>query len=157
MSDEHAQFSVHNEPAWRERANFVVNAVLPEPDRYEQLWCRRVGDDEFEVCCIPFFLYDIALGDVVQTSPQRGRMYVVSGVKVRSGRYVFRAFFEPSMWGSREGVANGLSELGGLLEWSSASLLAADARDFEHAQQLAGYLFEQQNLGRVVYETGRSA
>ncbi|GIG24930.1 hypothetical protein Cde04nite_11740 [Cellulomonas denverensis] len=31
MSEEHAQFSVHNEPAWRERANFIVNAVLPEP------------------------------------------------------------------------------------------------------------------------------
>ncbi|WP_418275719.1 DUF4265 domain-containing protein [Isoptericola jiangsuensis] len=86
MSAPTEKFSVHDEPAWRERANFIVNAALPEQERYEQLWCRQVSDDTFEVCCIPFFLYDVALGDLVQTAPQAEREYVVAGVLRRSGR-----------------------------------------------------------------------
>ncbi|NOV98762.1 hypothetical protein HDG69_003357 [Isoptericola halotolerans] len=65
MSAPPEKFSVHDEPAWRERASFIVHAALPEQGRYEQLWCRQVSDDTFEVCCIPFFLYDVALGDLV--------------------------------------------------------------------------------------------
>jgi hypothetical protein len=32
----------------------------------EQLWARQVGDRHFELCCIPYFVYDLALGDVVE-------------------------------------------------------------------------------------------
>ena len=28
----------------------------------EQLWARRLDEERFEVCCIPFFAYDVALG-----------------------------------------------------------------------------------------------
>lgn len=84
MSPTGERFSVHREPVWRDRANFVVNAPLPEEGRYEQLWSRQLSDDCFEVCCIPFFLYDVALGDVVQTKPQAGRKYESAWVSFRS-------------------------------------------------------------------------
>ena len=32
----------------------------------EQLWARRVDDEHHEICCIPFFVYDLALGDTVE-------------------------------------------------------------------------------------------
>src|SRR3954453_9406655 len=59
--------AVHAAPVWRERADFVIGARLPEEGRAEQLWARRIEGRHFEVCCIPFFLYDVALGDVVET------------------------------------------------------------------------------------------
>ena len=150
------QFSVHLDPIWRERANFIVNAPIPEEEgRYEQLWCRQITEDTFELCCIPFFLYDIALGDVVRTDTQSSRKYVVSQVVERSGRYVFRVYFEPSMLGNREQVVAHLTTLGALLEWSSDSMLAADARDAEHGQEVADFLFDQEMQGRLIYETGK--
>jgi len=157
VSESPGLFSVHNEPVWRDRANFIVNARLPEPGRFEQLWCRQVAEDEFEVCCIPFFLYDVALGDTVQTRAVDGRRYVLSRVVARSGRFVFRVHFERSMLRNREVVTDRLAEMGALLEWSSSSLLAVDAQDVGHAQQIADYLFEQEGAGRLVYETGKSA
>lgn len=45
------KFSIHREPAWRDKANFVINAKLPEEGRFEQLWTRQVCEDTFELCC----------------------------------------------------------------------------------------------------------
>ncbi len=150
-------FSVHAEPVWRDRADFIVNAPLSEENRFEQLWVRRVDDDVFEVCCIPFFLFDVALGDMVQTSPVGDLKYVVSQVVKSSGRWVFRTHFEAGQLVHRDAVAQKLVELGASLEWSSKSLLAIDVADAEGAQQVANFLQERTDLGQLIYETGRSA
>jgi Domain of unknown function (DUF4265) len=153
------EFVVHEAPVWRARANFIVNAELREsdrPKRFEQLWTRQFGDDEFEVCCIPFFLYDVALGDVVQTSAEGELRYVVERVIKPSGRYVFRVWFGESFH-PREEIAKELGELGALLEWSSANLLAVDVEDDERAQGVADYLDAREKRGELMFETGRSA
>ena len=149
------RIAVHREPAWRERSDFILRARI-DPDgtdlELEQLWGRRVDNDRFELCCIPFFLYDVALGDVVETAED----LFVSGVWRASGRYVFRVFFgEPSS--PRSETVEELKDLGGLVEWFSPALLAVDARDQTHAQEIADYLWEQENRGRLVYETCKTA
>ncbi|MBI9114878.1 DUF4265 domain-containing protein [Sanguibacter suaedae] len=48
-----------------------------EGDNLEQLWTKRVGDDLLELCCIPFFAYDLALGNVVRAEASSG--YVIDG------------------------------------------------------------------------------
>lgn len=136
---------------WRERANFVIGAALPEEGRSEQLWARQLGKNRFEICCIPFFLYDVALGDVVETDAN----YDLVRVVVPSGRFVFRVWFGDSFYPRKE-VADELSELGALSEWSSTNLLAVDASNEAHAQSIADYLAEQERVGRLMYETGRS-
>lgn len=153
------EFVVHSEPVWRERSNFIINAELAEedlPNRFEQLWARQVGDDRFEICCIPFFLFDVALGDVVATSPKEDRKYVLDHVVERSGRYVFRVWFGESFH-PRDEIAEELGRLGALVEWSSVNLLAVDATDEPHAQKIADFLQERQDRGQLLYETGRSA
>lgn len=153
-----SDFVVHAEPVWRERSDFIITAALQSADRpkwFEQLFARRVGDDRFEICCIPFFLFDVALGDIVVTSPAGGRKYVLKAVVEPSGRFAYRVWFGESFH-SREAVAEALSGLGALLEWSSASMLAVDAADSDHAQVIAHYLAEQERAGRLMYETGRS-
>lgn len=152
------EFVVHQDPVWRERANFIVHAELPEkdrPKRFEQLWARQLSDGRFEVCCIPFFIYNIALGDVVVTLPKAGRKYVVAKVVQPSGRYVFRVWFGQSFQ-PRDEIAGELKALGSLTEWSSRNLLAVDAVNEEHARPVADFLAEREKSGHLLYETGRS-
>ncbi|HEY4668880.1 MAG TPA: DUF4265 domain-containing protein [Tepidiformaceae bacterium] len=153
------RFAVHTDPVWRERSNFIIHAELGEQDllgRFEQLWTRQVGEDRFEVCCIPFFLYDVALGDIVATVPKGGHQYVLEGVVEPSGRFVFRVWFGGSFH-PREEIAEQLTQLGALLEWSSVNLLAVDAADALQAQRVADFLQERRNRGQLLYDTGRSA
>lgn len=154
-----SEFVVHPEPVWRDKANFIVHAELREEDRprkYEQLWTRQVDDTHFEVCCIPFFLYDVSLGDVVETAPGGGKKYVLRRVTQPSGHYTFRAYFGRSP-ASPPQMAERLAELGAVLEWSSSTLLAIDALDLAHAQTIAGYLQDREDAGELMFETGKSA
>jgi hypothetical protein len=150
------KFSTHDEPVWRERADFIINAPLPEPGRFEQLWTRRISEKQFEICCIPFFLYDLALGDIVETAPQGSRQYVLSRVLKPSGRFVFRAFFERPQYRYRDAAVEALEALGAQVEWSSPSLLAADVEGAA-AQKVADLLHSLEKQDQLVYETGRSA
>jgi len=151
-------FVVHQEPVWRDRSNFIINAELRESDRprkFEQLFARQLDDARFEVCCIPFFLFDVALGDVVTTSPKGDRKYVLEKVVQPSGRYVFRVWFGESFF-PRDEVAEAAQGLGSLIEWSSRNLLAIDAVDAEHAQLVADFLAEHERESHLIYETGRT-
>jgi len=148
-------FATHESPVWRERSDFIVHASLPEPDCLEQLWCRQLDDERFEVCCLPFFLYDVALGDIVRTAPSGGRTHVLVEVLQPSGRFVFRVWFGQSFH-PREEIAAQLESLGALLEWSSANLLAVDACDQAHAQEIADFLQEQEKLGHLPFEAGKT-
>jgi Domain of unknown function (DUF4265) len=146
--------AVHSEPVWRERSNFIIMSAIDPVDAdvaSEQLWARKVDDLRFEICCIPFFVYDLALGDVVDTDAN----YAVKRVVAPSGRFVFRVWFGESFH-PRDEVAEELKALGSLVEWSSPNLLAVDATDKEHAQRVADFLAEREKAGHLVYETGRS-
>lgn len=75
-------------------------------------------------CCIRFFLYDIAFGDVVRTDPAADRMYVVAKVIEPSCRFVFRVRFVHGMLTNREMVVAALIDLEVLIEALSPTLLA---------------------------------
>jgi hypothetical protein len=149
------RFSVHEAPVWKERSDFIINAPLPEAARYEQLWCKQKATDLFEVCCIPFFLYNVALGDIVRTIPSRGKKYILDSVVTPSGRFVFRVHFPDPTDASRESVVQALHDMEALMEWSSASLLAVDARNSQHAQEVADYLYERHRREELIFETGK--
>lgn len=103
------------------------------------------------MCCIPFFAHDLALGDVVETEAN----FLVERVAQQSGHYVFRAWFGESFY-PRDEIADELTSLGSLLEWSSPNLLAIDTVDSAHAQVVADFLADRQKAGQLIYETGRS-
>jgi hypothetical protein len=152
--------AVHEAPIWRDHANFIISANIQQeslPKKWEQLWARQIDENHFEICCIPFFCYDLALGDVVETGSAHGRRFVVQRVVRSSGRYAFRVWFgESNDQAIREEVSSKLEELGLLFEWSSTNLLAIDAPDSSSAQKIADYLHTQQEAQRLLYETGRT-
>ena len=143
--------STHPHAVWRDRANFIVAASLPEEGRTEQLWARQLDAQRFEVCCIPFFLYDVALGDVVETDAA----LLLKRVTRASGRYVFRVWFGEGP-GEGEEIAKALIDQGCLIEWSSPNLLAVDTVDADHASKVAGYLQQRETEGGLLYETGKT-
>lgn len=147
--------ATHQEPVWRDRANFVIATQIDPGETgisTEQLWARQIDEQHYELCCIPFFAYDLALGDVVEVDAS----FMVKRVTKPSGHFVFRVYFGRSDY-PREEIVGRLTVLGGSLEWSSANLLAVDAPGPAGAQSIADYLQEQEDRGRLMYETGKSA
>jgi hypothetical protein len=154
-----SDFVLHREPVWRNRADYIVCAELSDqaaPRRFEELFAKRVTAELFEVCCIPFFLFDIALGDVVATAPMGDLDYVVTKVVESSGRYVFRVRFDEKSRPRGE-IAEELRALGSLIEWFSRNLLALDAIDHEHAQRVVDFLAAQAEAGQLTYDSGQSS
>lgn len=150
------KIAVHQDPVWRDRANFVIRAKLEEEGRWEQLWARQLSENRFEICCIPFFVYDLALGDEVETEPTEGAKYVVKQVVKDSGRYTFRVWSGDSH--DRQAVDEVVAkaaELGCAVEWHSVHLIAISAEP-DFAQQLANYLFALESDKRLEYEAGRT-
>jgi hypothetical protein len=157
---------VHPSPVWRDRANFLIKARLAplsgenasNSKNWEQLWCKQVSENQFEICCIPFFVYDLALGDVVETASEGEARYVIKQVIRPSGHYSFRVWFGSSpAQDLREDVVKAAAQFGCLLEWSSDNLLAIDASSVDQAQGIADYLTQQEQRGSLVYETGRNS
>lgn len=152
------RYAKHLEPIWRDRSNFIIDADIPleeaRPAR-EQLWVRQVSENQFELCCIPFFLYDVALGDIVETDVDGERAYLMNRVVKPSGRFVFRIWFGGAshIEGDTPGV---LHDVGALLEWSSPNMLAVDARDAAHASTIANLLADRERRGQLIYEMGRT-
>jgi hypothetical protein len=144
----------HATPVWRERADFLIAARLDEPGKWEQLWARQLGPDRFELCCIPFMTYGLALGDVVETEAQDGHEHLVARVAEPSGRLTMRVWFLDAS--VAEEVAVGLAAAGALLEWRGewSRLLAVDAADEGMADAIAETLRGYEDAGELTFETG---
>jgi len=151
------ELKVHRSPAWRDRADFILQMKIESRDptpRFEQIWSRQLGGELFEVCCIPFFIYDLALGDHVRVRERDGRNLV--DVVAAAGRHTFRAWFGNSPGAGRDEVAAELQRLGCLLEWHSRDLLAIDAANDEMALQAVALLENYEKQGHLQFETGRT-
>lgn len=145
---------VHREPAWGEHADSVVATAVTLADgsaAIEQLWGRQVAEDLYELCCIPFFALDLAMGDVVEVDAN----HRITRVVRPSGRYVFRVQLGSSAHALADTI-DALEDAGGLLEWSGMSMIAVDARDATHASEIADFLGERRDGGHLTYELGRS-
>jgi hypothetical protein len=141
---------VHIAPVWRDRADSILATRLEE-GYAEQLWGRRLGERTFELCCIPLFAYDLALGDVVETDDSFDVLRVVEP----SGRFVFRAWFTEAPERAEPVVAE-LSNLGCLVEQGSQHLYAIDAESRTLAEAAAACLAKEERTSGVLYETGRA-
>jgi len=148
--------AVHKNPVWRDKANFIIAADISEDDNkreWEQLWSRKISDSRFEICCIPFFVYDLALGDEVETDEN----HVITNVAKKSGQTIFRIWFGELLdKGVRDEVANKMQQLGCEQEWSSENLLAISVSTNKMVQSVEKFLYDRQNRNLLTYETGRT-
>lgn len=146
--------AVHSLPIWRDRANVVFAAHQGTKDgknEWEQLWGQEVAPQRYVVCCIPFFIYDVALGDEVEIDAN----FVLQRVVRLSGQVTFRVWFRGQDAVKLQNLVREIEAMKPLMEWSSENLLALSVPEVE-AQRIADYLQIRENEGLLQYETGRS-
>jgi hypothetical protein len=149
-SEEH--IATHREPLRRELSNFVFLAALDAENgnrEWEQLWGRVISPQRVEVCCIPFFVYDLNLGDVVDLDPNN----ILAGVITRSGQLTFRAWLESVSPEDRQKLLAEVDATGTFREWSSPNLIALSVHE-TRAHKLADLLEKWAARGPLVYENG---
>ncbi len=150
----------HSLPLWHDKVDSFIMADVTDDedeDQWEKIWTRRVEKERYEICCIPFFTYKIALGDIVRADWMGAFRWVVEP----SGRSVFRVYFEPEFDPStREArirdVLNGIADLGGEMEFYNEDLLAIDAKNKDIADKVIEFLKEwEDNTELLEYEHGK--
>ena len=92
MIDE-SKIVTHDEPVARERANYIVRLSLTAdgmPGNFEQVWTRTEDNEQFELCCIPFFTYGLSLRDVIAITDKHGTYRVESKGGHRTIRFAMQ-------------------------------------------------------------------
>ena len=142
----------HFNPIWKTRADFIIAGSVHVDDEtiIEQLWAKRLDSHLFELCCIPFHLYNLSLGDTVHVNDD----FVVDQLITPSGRYVFRVFKEDGSLRGNE-MVNQVERLGGAFEWNTDSFAAVDAVNLSCASAIARLLMDLQGAGQIHFDTGR--
>lgn len=149
----------HDFPVWREKSNFILAKYLGESDtelkyKWEQIWARQLEENLFEICCIPFFAYGLALGDLVDTTTQDDKEYSINKVLKKSGHTTYRIWFtDIKEW---DLITGHIINMGCLVEkrWDKSKLIAVDAPDSEIQEELESYLTVRESLGGVKCEIG---
>ncbi|MBI3731224.1 MAG: DUF4265 domain-containing protein [Burkholderiales bacterium] len=147
-------YGTHQSPVWRTEADFLIMAKVDadgESQKWEQLWAKQIDTHKFVICCIPFFTWDMDLGDEVETTND----YVFTRVLRPSGYKTHRIWFGNSLGTDTEEVAQTLQNLGAEVEWSSRNLLAVSAASEEINCNVLKYLLHQHNHQRLIYESVR--
>lgn len=147
---------VHENPAWCDKADFMIGAKFELEGlaliKWEQLWARQLDKHRFEICCIPFFVYGIALGDEVETVDSEEGLYTVRQVVKKSGHHTFRIWFRNHA--AKDALPMKLKQMHCLMEWRwrKGNLLAVDAATDEQAQVATNLLQQWEERGYIEYE-----
>ncbi len=152
----------HDFPVWREKANFILAVRLSnQPDvsqqwKWEQLWARQIEENIFEICCIPFFAYGLAIGDLVTTTPKEEKQYVIDKVIKKSGYQTFRIWILDV--NKKDSIIEKLTSLRYLVEvrGQNSKLIAINSMNNEASQILEKYLTDLEFAGELNYEHGNS-
>lgn len=124
---------------------------------WEGLLAKREGRDRARVCAVPFWLYDVNLGDEVSVIESAESAPVANGIVNDAGAFAFRVIFDGA-----EAHDERWRQLMVQLEpyecWfdvRSPAFVALSA-PAEHARRVADILSAKQERGELRYETGRS-
>lgn len=122
------KFIIHENPVRRSDGNYIARIDLAPfgfDGEVEQVWLKRLTDEQFSLCCIPFRAYGVSLDDIVELSADR---VTVSRVARMSGRRSLRILFLPSsdLPAVLDRVRGEISRLGLMSEWSGDRHVAID-------------------------------
>ena len=131
-------YKIHHHPAWREKADAIIHARVEHEGQREireSLWVKHLADNHYEICCIPFFVYDLALADEVATRLDDAGSLLFERVLKPSGHETFWIFFnEPDSQDVRMRVYEKITGLGCIVEGYNKALLAFNAESESQAR-----------------------
>lgn len=149
----------HEYPLRRELSNFIIFADIGKDDpgedwQWEQLWARERGENLFELCCIPFFAYGLAVEDIVETSPSKGKHFVIKKVIKSRGNFTYRVFFSrKENWNK---IIGDIESLGCAVEirWNGSKVIGINV-PAERKQLLERYLSPLVTSGEIECELAK--
>ncbi|MCP3757786.1 DUF4265 domain-containing protein [Streptomyces sp. TBY4] len=124
------RFIVHDDPVGRSASNHIARVDLAGfglDGQVEQLWLHAVADGTYEVACIPFLTYGLALGDTVLLTDDD---YVGELVE-RSGHRALPMMFVPDVPAddlkrAADRIRAEIRRAGLLSEWNGDRFVAVD-------------------------------
>lgn len=98
----------------------------PSSQPWEQLYAWPVGDGGYRIDNIPFFVKNVAVGDVVLARLTEMGWYEFAAVRSRSGHSTFRIWLSDDLASSGRNVAQQIIALGCEVETTLERLIAID-------------------------------
>jgi hypothetical protein len=116
----------------------------------EQVWARKIGNNTFEICCIPFFTYGIALGDTVETDSG----YFIRKVAEKGGHRTLRGAVANKDKADElhESIHGYLDRAGLMYEWYSLGYFAVDLPSPLREGEIIPFLEDLVSTGDLSYE-----
>ncbi|WP_181562567.1 DUF4265 domain-containing protein [Micromonospora noduli] len=124
------------------------------PDLFEQVWLRKRDDALFELCCIPFRVYGLALRDTVRATPNG---VLVSEIVRPSGNRALRVLLGQGRGRADVGQAGlrieAVTRAAGLLyEWSGDRHIAVDVPPDANVDDLLRVIIDEEKGAGVKWE-----
>lgn len=159
MDSSEPKFLVHTAPAKTAEQNYIARVDLAHfgfPGLFEQMWLGNLGQGVYEVRCIPFRVYGIALGDLVGVSPDGS---LINSLIRPSGRRVLRILIIPSLANWRlsvivDSLNINIEVLNLLFEWSGDRHVAIDIPEGLNVDDLIDLAQGYAERGEVLWEWG---
>ncbi len=150
------QFVVHEQPVGRTSTNYIARADLAPFDldgQVEQIWLKAVNDGSYEVACIPFSAYGIALGDVVVLNDDDYVIEVVRNSWHRTLRLLFTPDLPPAdLQKATDEIKTEIIAADLLSEWNGARLVAVDVPPDAEPSKLFAVMEAAVNTGHAFWE-----
>jgi hypothetical protein len=123
--------------------NLVKVRFFDKDVGYENLWAEPIGGDLYRIESIPFFVYNISVGDVVRALHEDDAL-VFSGLVDHSAHTTLRARFELWEVGSTEAeeFMDRLEASGAVIETHPPRLVAIDIPEPALVKQITELLSE---------------
>lgn len=124
--------------------------------QWEGLLASAGDDGTTTVLSVPFFVYDLALGDEITTmTSAEGSLVAVERAR-RSGMFTFRVTFEAHPGDRWQTLMRDLEPWSCWFDVRSPTFLAIAAQS-ESANDVADYLHAREQAGELQYETGQTS
>lgn len=137
---------------------FAVGSGADNDVQWEGLLGRHLDDDRARVCAVPFWVYNLNLGDEVHTVRSLEEALVAVEPILDSGNYTYRVFFtseEDDDLSWRE-LQRDLEQFDCWFDVRTPRFTAISCSP-TYAQAVADYLMSRERDGDLHYETGRAA
>ncbi|MGW7529866.1 DUF4265 domain-containing protein [Streptomyces sp. NPDC054783] len=149
-------FVVHEQPVGRAATNYIARADLTPfglDGQVEQLWLKAVNDGSYEVACIPFSTYGIALGDIVVLNDDDYVSEVVRNSRHRTLRLLFTPDLLPAdLQKAADEIKAEIIAADLLSEWNGERFVAVDVPPDIEPSRLFAVMEAAVNAGHAFWE-----
>lgn len=159
LSEHQIDYKIHYHPVWKKIADSIINASVENEAKrtvYESLWAKKNQDGLYEICCIPYFIYDLALGDIIEADlDERGKL-LYKKVFQHSGNKTIWVQFNNAKRDDLNRVLEKVIKFDCLYEGYNERFLAFNANSDEQLTSVISSLSNEIKIGLIEYSSNRS-